>query len=192
MGGAPFSIDKDPDEVDIAFTERLKDILTDLDAASLVPASSEGKQITEKMRELRTRPLQVRKEAYRVGRIEDQLGWYARKARWNKRRAEQWNLLLMSIEAIRLVAAIITGVGLVSIDLLGLAGAVVAAGASWLQMKQHSNLAEAYSIAAHELSAINDRIPLHKTEESWAQFVSESEDAISREHTLWRASRTTK
>jgi hypothetical protein len=39
-------------------------------------------------------------------------------------------------------------------------GAIVAAGAAWLQTKQHSNLAEAYSVAALELSAINDRIPV--------------------------------
>jgi hypothetical protein len=37
---------------------------------------------------------------------------------------------------------------------------VVAAGAAWLQTKLHSNLAEAYSVAALELSAINDRIPV--------------------------------
>ena len=35
---------------------------------------------------------------------------------------------------------------------------VVAAGAAWLQTKLHSNLAEAYSVAALELSAINDHI----------------------------------
>jgi hypothetical protein len=203
VGGAPFQIGQDPDEVDLAFTRRLEDILTDLDAASLVPPSGVEKQITPRMRELRAKSLEGRKEAYRVGRIEDQLQWYSGKAKWNKTRAERWNLLLISIEALGLVGAILVAAGIGAIPtlagvnlplsaLLGLTGAVVAAGASWLQTKQHSNLAEAYSVAALELTAINDRIPLQRTEENWAYFVSESEDAISREHTLWRASRTMK
>jgi hypothetical protein len=44
-------------------------------------------------------------------------------------------------------------------------GAIVAAGAAWLQTKQHSNLVEAYSVAALELSAINDRIPVQSRRE---------------------------
>jgi len=44
-------------------------------------------------------------------------------------------------------------------SLVAWTGAIVAAGAAWLQTKQHPNLAEAYSVAALELSAINDRIP---------------------------------
>jgi hypothetical protein len=39
-------------------------------------------------------------------------------------------------------------------------GAIVAAGAAWLQTKEQSNLAEAYSVATLELSAINRRIPV--------------------------------
>jgi hypothetical protein len=45
-------------------------------------------------------------------------------------------------------------------SLVAWTGAIVAAGAAWLQTKQHSNLAEASSVAALELSAINDRIPV--------------------------------
>jgi SMODS and SLOG-associating 2TM effector domain 3/SMODS and SLOG-associating 2TM effector domain 1 len=197
VGGAPFAIDQNPDEVDAAFTERLRDILTDLDAESLVPPSGgEGKQITKRMRELRAMSLEERKETYAVGRIQDQMEWYARKAKWNKDRSNLWNTILMSLEFVGLVTAILIATGVRQIDVLGfagaLAGAVIAAGASWLQTKQHSNLAEAYSVTTHELSAINDRISSPRTEEDWARFVSESEDAVSREHTLWRASRITK
>lgn len=192
VGGAPFEIDQNPDEVDLAFIKRLEDILTDLDSASLAPPTGREKQITRKMRELRGRSLDVRKEGYRVGRIEDQTLWYSRKATWNRKRSRQWNLALVSLEAFGLVGAILTASSVLKIDVLGLTGAMVAAFASWLQTKQHSSLAEAYSVAAHELSAIDDRIPLQRTEDGWARFVSESEDAISREHTLWRASRTMK
>jgi SMODS and SLOG-associating 2TM effector domain 3/SMODS and SLOG-associating 2TM effector domain 1 len=201
VGGAPFQIDQDPDEVGLAFTTRLEEILTDLDAGSLVPPSGIGRQITPRMRELRTKSLEERKEAYRVGRIADQLLWYSRKAKWNKARSQRWNVSLIFLEILGLVGAIVIATGLFAKEvfgdtgvvigsLVGWTGAIVAGGAAWLQTKQHSNLAEAYSVAALELSAINDLMPLQRTEEDWARFVSESEDAISREHTLWRASRT--
>jgi hypothetical protein len=61
---------------------------------------------------------------------------------------------------------------------------------SWLQTKQHSNLIESYSVAAQELAAIKAQISPQDTEEAWARFVKEAEEAISREHILWKASRT--
>lgn len=201
VGGAPFQIDQNPDEVGLAFTKRLEEILTDLDVGSLVPPSGKERQVTQRMRELRAKSLEERKEAYSVGRIADQLLWYSRKAKWNKERSQRWNVSLMFLEILGLVGAIVIMTGLFANEvfgdtgavlgsLVGWTGAIVAAGAAWLQTKQPSNLAEAYSVATLELSAINDLIPLQGAEEDWARFVSESEDAISREHTLWRASRT--
>lgn len=192
VGGEPFRIDQNPDEVDAMFINRLREILTDLGGTGITLPPDKNEQITQRMRELRVRPLEERKEAYRTGRIEDQRDWYSRKGRWHKVRADRWNLVLMFVEILGLVLAITRAVGAHEIDLLGLAGAVVAVGASWLQTKQHSNLSQAYSVACQELSAIRDLVPSKKTEDTWARFVTEAEDAISREHTLWRASRTIK
>ena len=50
-------------------------------------------------------------------------------------------------------------------------------------------LATAYAVAHHELGLIASRIDEIAAEADWARFVDESEEAISREHTLWRASR---
>lgn len=193
-GGVPFQIDRNPDDVDEMFCQRLEEILTDLDAASLAPPSGETRQITQRMRSLRAGSLEERKQAYSVGRIEDQIQWYARKAQWNRSRARSWNYALLGIEFVGLGGALVIMVSPSNfqLDMLGLFGALAAAGASWLQTKQHANLAEAYAVAAHELSAINERIPLQRTEEDWARFVNEAEDAISREHVTWRASKTTR
>ena len=190
VGAEPFDVDREPADVDAEFSDRIRELLTDVNAASLVPQSTGGNQITLKMRELRNKSLSERKEAYQTGRIEDQRDWYSRKAKWNNDRARYWNLTLMLIEVLGLGAAILKAAGVLEIDLLSFAAALVAAGASWLQAKQHTNLAEAYSVAAHELSAINARISSQTTDDSWSRFVTESEEAISREHTLWRASRT--
>jgi SMODS and SLOG-associating 2TM effector domain 3 len=134
-GGAPFQIDQNSDEVGLAFTKRLEDVFTDLGSGSLVPPSGIERQITQRMRKLRAKSLEERKEAYRVGRIADQLLWYSQ--------SQMEQRALSALERERHVFS----------D----PRVVVAAGAAWLQTKLHSNLAEAYSVAL-ELAAINDHI----------------------------------
>ncbi len=48
--------------------------------------------------------------------------------------------------------------GTLGVDLLGVVAAVAAAGASWLAVKQYSTLAEAYTVAAHELALTKERV----------------------------------
>jgi hypothetical protein len=48
---------------------------------------------------------------------------------------------------------------------------------------------EAYSLTSQELAAVRSDWDADRTEEEWAEFVDEAEEAISRKHTLWRASR---
>jgi SMODS and SLOG-associating 2TM effector domain 1 len=45
-------------------------------------------------------------------------------------------------------------------------------------------------VASQELSAISGQVDWSASERDWAHFVDQAEEAISREHTLWRASRT--
>ena len=101
-GGAPFQIDQNSDEVGLTFTKRLEDVFTDLGSGSLVPPSGIERQITQRMRKLRAKSLEERKEAYRFGRIADQLLGYSRKARWNKKRSQRWNVSVMFLEILGL------------------------------------------------------------------------------------------
>lgn len=172
------------------FVRRLKDLLDGMKGLSLPPPSGGSEQISQTMRDIRCKSLDERKAVYKKGRIEDQQDWYSRKSRWNKKRAKTWSLVLLFIEVAGATAAILTATRVIEIDLLGLAGALVAAGVSWLQLKQHYNLAESYSIAAQELATIRTQIASQTTEKDWASFVKDAEEAISREHTLWKASRT--
>jgi hypothetical protein len=86
------------------------------------------------------------------------------------------------------VAAVLRAASVVQVDVLGLAGALTAAGVAWVQTKQHQTLASAYAVASQELSDIDSRVNQPSAEREWAHFVDEAEQAISREHTLWRAS----
>ena len=70
---------------------------------------------------------------------------------------------------------------------MGLFTTISAAAISWLQLKQHQELKQAYTTAAQELIFIKASSNSIHTEEQLSRFVLDSENAISREHTLWLA-----
>ena len=148
----------------------------------------EGMQVTADMRRLRGQSLDLRRRAYRIGRIGDQRRWYTRRGREHGRNVARWSILLALLEALGLIAAVLNAVNIVNIDLPGIAGALAAGGLAWLQTRQHEQLATAYAIAGQELGHIESRIDWPESEAEWAHFVDEVEEAISREHTLWWAS----
>ncbi len=190
VGGSPFGKTEGSDrEAEQLLLDRFNQIARELKGVYLVPVSEGADQVSPALRRIRSLPLDERLEQYRTGRIHDQRDWYARKARWNERRATRWSLALTTLEALGLVGAVLKATGLLEVDLLGLAGALVATGVAWIQTKQHQTLASAYAVASQELSVISSQIEwTSSNEDEWAHFVDQAEEAISREHTLWRAS----
>ena len=189
MGAEPFGVETAQDSADGIFLDRLDDVLSVLKDIDLVVGEGVGEQITPVMRAIRALSLQERKSIYETSRVAEQQDWYTRKARWNRHRALRWTLTMLITEAAGIVAAILKAVGMLGGDLLGLGGAIVAAMIAWLQTKQHRTLAAAYSVTALELASVRSRIARQAKEPDWASFVSDAEDAFSREHTLWKASR---
>jgi hypothetical protein len=96
---------------------------------------------------------------------------------------------MLLIEILGIGAGILKAIGTIQGDLLGFAGALVAAMTAWLQAKQHRSLAAAYTVTALELASVRSKIRHQQSEADWATFVSDAEEAFSREHTLWKASR---
>ncbi len=193
VGGNPFRVDstsqKDADAILIDRFRNILDQMQQNETPITVPDS--GDQITARMRELRAQGLPERRNFYKYGRIQNQWEWYKQRSRWNQRRANFWNGILIAIEVLGFFAALLKGLTIFHSDLLGVAGTIAAAIISWVQMRQHDSLARSYSIAAMELSTIQGNIDDQTAEEDWATFVDEAEGAISREHTLWIASHTT-
>ncbi len=190
VGGEPFYIGTESERaVDHLFLEQLRSLLDVVKHLDLVPPSSSDEQITQNMRGVRTSSLTERKITYERGRVTDQQDWYNSKARRNRRYAARWTFVTLAIEAVGLVCGILKGVGTLQGDLLTFSGVVIAAMAAWLQTKQYSTLATAYTVTALELASVRSKIGNQSTEEQWAKFVSEAEEAFSREHTLWKASR---
>jgi hypothetical protein len=192
VGGDPFpvgpgasSADPDPDSL---FLDRLDDVLTDLNSIAPPPPGSESAQITDGMRSLRAASFADRTTAYLTGRITDQEAWYAAKAQHNDRRAHLFTWTAITLEFAGVIGAVIKAFTVLDVDLLGVLGAAAAGLTAWGQARQYRSNGRAYSIAYQELASIRSELA-SVTEADWGRYVEESESAVSREHTLWRASK---
>ncbi|WP_188784878.1 DUF4231 domain-containing protein, partial [Nocardioides phosphati] len=181
-GADPFPIGT-PD-VDEALVHRLRQIVDELSHVST--SITTGEQITTGMRALRAASFTSRRDAYVVGRIEDQRGWYASKARFHRTRGRRllWSAGFCSLFG--LVLGLLRAQGVISIDLVGVSATIGAALVAESQLRQHSINASAYALAAQELG-MAATLARNADEAAWPRVVGEAEEAISREHTMWCA-----
>lgn len=184
--GESFDGDQDRDR---EFIDRINELLHDLKDVSLPSPATPNGQITTKMRELRQGPFEDRRAAYREGRIETQREWYTRKAEYNRAASRRWTLALFIFEGFGIAGGVLLIVGVLTIDAIGVFAALAATVTAWTQAKQFKTLATAYSVTAQELAGAKDDLDAVQSENGWAKIVGQAEEAISREHTLWRASR---
>jgi SMODS and SLOG-associating 2TM effector domain 3/SMODS and SLOG-associating 2TM effector domain 1 len=184
VGGDPFGSESTTD-VDAEFVQRVKDVIKGASDVWLVPIA--GEQITDAMRDLRTRPLSDRRDAYITGRVNDQEGWYTGRAQANQRSAGKWSGIAVAMNVAGVAAAVSRLVGWTDVDLLGVAAAAAGGATAWAQLRQHHVLATSYALAAQELSLVRAKLRSVTDERAWALAVSDAEEAISREHTMWLA-----
>lgn len=144
--------------------------------------------VTDSMLALRISDLASRSEAYITFRTREQWAWYSAKAKENSTRKTMWRLLLLSGEVFAVVAAALAFGRHEPADFAGILAATVACGAAWLALKQHSQLTSSYRLAAMEL-ALQEATLRQVESQDWAHAVANAEEAISREHTMWLATR---
>lgn len=152
---------------------------------------SADEQITAEMNSLRSQDLPTRIGFYSAMRIGEQQNWYARKARWNKRRSISWSVAV--------VGAYILAAGL-SLARIGfpewphwpIDPIIVIASSliGWMQIKKFSELSIAYKVTAMEIGLIVPKLNGITDDTGFSEFVSEAESAFSREHTMWIARQT--
>ena len=168
--------------------DRLDDIRGQFRGLDL--AAVDAKSVSSWMQEQRRATWEERRAVYLSERLLDQKRWYAKKAHYNRRRSSQWRTALVVVEFLGVVASLATALSqyapLFGPALAALVGAVVA----WMETKQHDSNARAYAAAVADLAQAENRLEVAQTEQEWATEVLNAEEAISREHTLWLASRT--
>ncbi len=197
-GSKLFPVGMDAAKADRLFIERLQEILGGLrNLPSIRTDEVAGQvQITPWMRSLRATPLDGRRAVFDEARLADQQRWYVVRSVMNTRQLWRWNRIVIGLEFLGISAAAVKALDVVDLtwgsgDLVGLVATLGAAAAAWAQTRQYVALSAAYTIASEELSAIRALLPHVSSETEWEEFVDSAEGAISREHTMWRASRTT-
>lgn len=187
VGGSPFPVEMTSADAEILLTERLADINSE--AWSEVAVPLEGATVTSQMRELRAKGFEERKAAYLEGRIKNQQNWYAEKANDCNEKSCWWKVVLVTGEVLALVWSIACAMNPGLWNATGLLTTVIGCGSAWVSLKQFDNLKTAYAAASHELTHIAAKLEV-ADDANWALVVDDAEEAISREHTLWLASRS--
>jgi hypothetical protein len=151
------------------------------------PVASE---ITDFMRLVRALTLQERKEMYLNERLLDQKKWYSEKGKAHSLSSTKWfwavSILQILAVSIAIVQTATAGFGVNIVPIVTTCAAVAVA---WTQTKRYDEQAQAYALAANELGALESVAGNLITEEEFVQLVEQTEEAISREHTMWCAKR---
>lgn len=183
VGGDPFGASSD--DADSLLLSRFKAVMAELPV--LAPATGREGQITTEMRRIRSLDLAQRKAFYLSDRIDDQADWYMKRSTSHRSRARRLGALAGVISGIGVVAGLMRAFGALDPDILGMLAAAAAAIRAWTDMHQDMTNATAYALAVQELALARTQALLVVSEAEWCRFVSDTEDAISREHTMWLA-----
>ncbi|EIA08673.1 DUF4231 domain-containing protein [Flavobacterium frigoris] len=179
-----------PLEAKKRFTERITDIKNEfLDLNKELSANLLALPIiTDEMKLIRNYSLENRKQYYLLHRIENQINWYKDKAEINKSNYERWfwAVIIAQILALLSIGFLIKFPDC-NFNFVGLFSTLSACFFSWLQLKKYQENKEAYTTATSELNIIKLEAEELNTEEAFSKFVLDSENAMSREHTMWLA-----
>jgi hypothetical protein len=158
------------------------------DIAHLLNAHLEKPIISDEMRQHRKKNLNERREFYSNGRINDQLKWYAAKARFNKRMARRFFLGLLACNACAVIFAIVRirhpEIQTWPTDVFVTSAAALL---SWIQSKRFSELSASYTLTANEIGLVKEQAANPMNNKEFSIFVGDAENAFSREHTQWLA-----
>ena len=194
MNAEPYGADLSIEDVDFALVKDIRAILTDNAGLTLERAPNASREeISTNLKRLRLATFDERIEVYLQCRLIDQRDWYGKKASQHSRSETH---IFIAVLLCQFVASGVALFGIVKSSLLAGSAALFAAlGAAflaWLQVKKYQETAQAYCVASHELGLAAALIKHVKTETELSLFIGESESAISREHTLWMARRTSR
>jgi hypothetical protein len=190
MQTEPFDASSEINKAKSDFRDLLKRILNehkDL-AHDLAGSFSLESQITTMMDEVRSKSLDERKNIYLNQRIEDQRKWYTDKSNYNKKWGKIWFVSMIALQAIAIILTLMRvaypqwSYWPTEIFIVAAAGIF-----TWIQLKRFRELTASYGLAAHEIGLAMGALDDVHSEEDFSDFVRDTENAFSREHTQWVA-----
>ncbi|MFN3558975.1 MAG: DUF4231 domain-containing protein [Brevundimonas sp.] len=172
------------------FVDLLRDLLSSNREAGRALASTvtTGEQVTDVMESHRSQALAARKATYISGRIDDQCGWYARKAIFNRNASITWITLCIGVY-IAAGGIVLSRIAFPDWTIWPISPLIVCASSiiGWMQIKKFGELSSAYALTAQEIGLIKAKVGEEMDESEFSEFVNEAELAFSREHTQWIA-----
>lgn len=192
MGVEPYENSLSAEDADRKFVNKLGEILKSASKAfeSLAKSVGSGQQISNRMREIRQMNMEGRKTIYLQERIKDQKDWHCRKAKYNSDKETMWFWVIIIVELLAIFAAIyILNTLNSTFNPIGTFTTLVVVFAAWNQTKKHGELSQSYTLATQELTSIESLAVHIKNEEGLSDYVRDTENAISKEHTMWCAKR---
>ena len=169
-------------------TEKLQSVLDQNTAiAGLLTTHLSGAQITQKMTLIRGYSTSDRLKVYIKSRVIDQQDWYADKASKSKVDADTYYKILIGTICLAIICAVVKIAFLTLVLPVDVLVTVAAGLLAWIQAKRYQELSASYALAAHEIGFIREQAGAVVTDKELSDFVSDSENAFSREHTQWIA-----
>jgi hypothetical protein len=189
MRSEPYHSEKDPHQVQNEFINNLRDILKENESLSkeMDSGSSANSPISDRMKEIRSKSLQERLEIYKLYRIEEQRTWYSDKAKHNKNQATKWFWFSVVLHIIAILLLLYKIMNSSSDFPISVFATAASAALTWLQARKYSELQSSYTLTAHEIAHIRDQVVVLSNEDDLSDFVINTENAFSREHTQWIA-----
>lgn len=182
----------DCQNIEIVSKEFISDLKSILDqnrslSHSLQSTTAVRDPISQCMKIVRSLSVSERLSIYVNQRIQQQAEWYWMKSRFNKRRAQQWFWVSVSLHATA-ISMLLYRIYEPTIWLpVEVVATAAGAALTWLQAKKHNELTSAYALTAHEIVLVKGESASVHDEEQLSEYVVNSESAFSREHTQWVA-----
>jgi hypothetical protein len=145
--------------------------------------------ITEVMRAVRRLPLADRRQTYLQYRLDDQMGWYSKKAGAMARSALLWFRLSFGARVFALISAVVYVFHPTALQLTQLFVAIAAAVTAWVQLGRHEELQQSYRLTAQRLSEIRASLDAAAGEPSLSRSTADAEAVMSAEFKAWATKR---
>ncbi|WP_037573637.1 DUF4231 domain-containing protein [Phaeacidiphilus oryzae] len=189
----PFDGPPESAEADAGFAVQMGEVFQTFQDTKALRTRSRP-DITEEMRRRRASPLSARRDVYLNERVRGQRTWYRSRADECDSEAAKWQAVSIVAIIIGASFAVLQIFQIVPWHVLGTFTTVAASVTAWTQLKQYGPLSAAYRLAATELDMLEvqlERLDINapEAEENWSRLAADAEDAITREHTVWRARR---
>lgn len=193
MRAEPYGPAHSDADADRLFCDDLRHLLSDAGRETLWAGSdsADGEQITPKMRGLRALPIEGRLATYKSWRIAAQRAWYKARSAQHEQAASNWFRAVVIVNVAALGLSLLAIFSSAAGALVGVVTTCASAAIAWAQIHRYDELAHSYAFTSHEMGLLEPRAKTAASEDELARFVADCENAISREHTMWRARRET-